>query len=1011
MKKLSLVLFMIILTMSFVVAEGTFEAIVHPTAGDLSDDFGNGTTYIVESDWYQYNYDDAYIYRYNENREDVISQGYDYNVGDLKGDKYHFTFRLYSDGSWGKSGIQINDINTSHIDFGFALYNTYRTGSRHNRRYYNQFEYYVNGTRHTFDIENSDIYFTYDFLLTRKDNNTFDIVIEIQDYYGNGIHSFEVENVVLNTIYPSLWVERNKSAYYYDFDASYVKSTMYGAIFTSLYQDGEELYFEYGITEDHIIDVKLIYSEDTTFDTTGVTDQIIDLPSSKKITVTDDMKVGGYLGIFGKSNGSPTLVDYKEIKYLNEPQNFYYVPTGTTGEFKFRWDAVEHATGYKLVYGSGTSEKVIYPDALTATNTQFTITDPTKMSIVAKSPSPGGVGDSVSISVNAEEGPLDPVTNLNGTIVKRTVEEDGEDVDKYFVDLSWNEYAGATEYTIVRNTTGDQYPVLAVVNDAIEYSDPLTSQFLRINYKIKTKIGEKVSPYSDVLTIENKVKDVFYNFDDVNELVKLYWEPIDEAMGYKVFTSINPDMSDETSVRFDVTSDENAADFIEHSFAFDKDDTQNRYIQVQAYHKNDSGDIDIESARTNILTLDYTRNNMVRDFKADYKANSNQVTLSWSALENANSYALYIGDSPTSLEMHEIVSSLNYLYRLGADDGSSLYFAIQGLHTNGSFVLSNPIVVETFTKDFVQNLSSKFDESTSSAKLRWNTQNRADGYVIYKNDVAVNTTPITSNNYVLTGAAEGDKVYVKAVMNYDSKTYYTLPSNITTLVASDSDIAIDTEEYIAEKHYGSPLEFNVEFDINRDASRLYDVSAQFVLTNDMQVNNGVRELLASYIYPEIVSVKIVDLDGVSYDMPYTLSIESGMMIEGQMVGDAGYVMTVELPDTNTRYLQKGTKLSIRLKTDFRFTDIVFSDLKTLGRNYPLMELPFYIENAESALNGAAIVKEGTLIRQYDANFLDDSTFVDATLSYNLTDNDFNNRVTNSEIIDFGFKNKRLIIGE
>jgi hypothetical protein len=388
---------------------------------------------------------------------------------------------------------------------------------------------------------------------------------------------------------------------------------------------------------------------------------------------------------------------------------------------------------------------------------------------------------------------------------------------------------------------------------------------------------------------------------------------------------------------------------------------------------------------------------MVKDFKHEYASNSRQVRLSWSKLDGASVYAIYVGTSPDNMVKIDTVPTLEYIYRLKVDDPNTLYMAVQGLSSDIEYVRTNPKVVQTFIYDQVENLSANYNASTSKAEVRWNYLYRADGYELYKNgtkiDPGTSDGLIHSNSFELSNVNQNDTLIVKGIMNVDENKYYSKASNEVVVIDSESDIKISTVDSIQNKIYGDPLAFELDFDIKRDASKLYRVNVELVLNNLFSPTDST--MLAEFVYPKLEDVEIVDTSNNSLNVTYSSEISTGRMIDGTMNGNAGYSVVISIPDNQTNYLSKDKKLRVDLRTDFRLTD-------TIVRNssYARMELPFHIEEQIAAIENALTTP-----------VFSDGTYIDAIISYKLEDSDTAETYTKYQRIDFDFVNKRMLIGE
>lgn len=967
MKKKILTLFIVVfLLISPLYGENDEIAVVLPN-GDVAYDNFSGSTiddkWHTSSSWFQNNG----FYNNYSNKNTYAYQAYNFNVGVLKSDYYRFKTKVYAGNNSYWSGFAISDQAMSNPDLKISVVKS-KTFNYGNKR--NQLTLKMGNATQVMNLtKNFNAYYYFEIILNRvNDSNKFNVEIKVYDTSNNLLGSRSANNVTLDAIYPTFWVKKDKWGDYYEYNA-YIKPNLSDVTFSKLHQNGDQIEFDYLEESDDYDSVELFYSTDEDVTTDG-SDMKISFDSSKKFTITEAMKNGGYFGVVGKSGSSYGPIDKRPFNYLNTPTNFYYVPTGTEKKYKYTWDAVPGATSYRLVYQGSTTEYV-YTSNTTITNTQFDITDPTKMSIIAKGPSAIVGNDHVSESVSAVEGTLSPVDNFTGAIVKRIV----DDEEKYFVDFSWNTYDGASEYIIVRNNGLGDYSVIADGLTSTVYSDLLSSQFIALNYKIKAVVSGKYSAYTDALTIKNKVKNVIYNFNDTDHVVNIFWEPISEATSYKVYVSKNPDMSSAEVYTVNVADDENTQDIVSYAYPFEVDDDANRYVQIEAWKDSVSSD------KTDIITVDFSRNNIVKNLKYEYTPNTYQVKVSWDALEGATNYAVWVGTSPTDLTLIKTVPTLDYIYNIQNSDPNTLYMAVQGIDAGGSFIKSNPLVISTFIKDSVTSLSANLENGT--ATLRWNSLFRADGYQVYKNNVLVNTSEITSTTYTLTNASENDTVKIRGIMKNGENTYYSQFSNTVTLVKSSNDINISAsdENAFSKKIYGSPMDLELDILNNLPSSELYDVEVKIILKNLYTVDGGNINPIMSYVFPEIQWVTVA-----GNDVGYVTDIISERIVEGSNAGDAGYTVVISLVN-NDNNITTGKTLNIGLKTDLRFD----SSVAIPGNK---QELPFNITDVIS-----------TLENTYGADYFANNTNLEAIISYKLSPSS-DEIHTKAQIIDFNFEKKK-----
>lgn len=964
----------------------------------------------------------------NLNKDTYIYQNIDYNSNpSTLSDKYEFMFVIDHENIYGPnpySGIGVstgplNDNSTTNDKIWInQIKEEYIWDSWNIIAVKRTFEYRIGNLSSSFHIQEApdtlNIY-TYRITLERVNATNFIPTVEVirpngeiisfdKSKYVDGSSTSKQNSVTLSSMYPNMFIDSRDDAKFLSFSAKHKASVENRVVVSDLFHVGEVGYINFKDEQNVFNDFEVRFSADeqiTEEDELVVTTKVTyDGKELFVFPLTTSMVSGGYFGVIGSNDSETSVSIAAEFIYLNEPDNFQYITTSDKGIYKFVWDAVDNAQLYYLNY-NGNLQPVVVKDPL---KENFSVTwygqyiaAPSEVKLFAQRESGVSRSDSTSNIATPNKGQLDPVENLSGAIIKKTIEEE----EKYFVDLTWKKYDGAFSYKIDRDIGNSTFVELTTINKVgdndpgISYSDPLTSQFLKLNYRIQAKVGDELTTYSDTFVVENKVKDVFYNFDDSGHedetkgYVNLYWKPIDEAKGYSVFLSKNDEMlNDEIQTNILKDNLETSGDYLTYRFEFDKNDKDNRYVQVQAYSD------DIKSGKTDVMEIDYSRNRMVKDLQYTYTPNSRQILLSWSKLEEASNYGVWVGADPKKLKLVDTTIATDYAYRLKIDDPNTQYIAIQGLTSESSFVLSHPLVVDTFEKDYVENLIPIRGDD-NSLYLRWNNLFRADGYKLYKQDVEVDLDVddniIRTNAILVDNVLLGDEFYVRGVIEDGENEYLSKPSNQIVVADSNSDINITTVDSIEKKIYGSPLEFEIDFKVERDINRLYDVQVEIGLDNLIDTTDT---LLATYVYPEIVGVSIIDNFGNSTDITYDMSIETGRVVNGVLNGEGGYKIIVKPHEVESVYLSEDYTLRIKLKTDYRFSDKLMSEI-----SYARMELPFYI------------TKQIEMFEEtYGSGFLNSGTHIDAILSYKLTTDSTDAEVV-SKSLEFAFENKTIILGE
>jgi hypothetical protein len=997
MKKIILIVVLICILPVIVFGITDEESVELPNGISASDTFDSKDTtrwsFTNSSDWYT---SGGKLLDYDWGSEQFAYQTYDYNNGALKSTYYRFELEVEGGRYYTKTGFAINDnINfTSDDSKKIEIAKNNRNQDKKNRFYTN-----LDGTeRNTNVTDGTNKIYKYVVELTRKeDTNDFEVDINVYDGQ-NWVLTKSDSNITLNQIYISLWVPKDYEGKFRDFKAYYIPVSKQVSSFTKIQQDGDIIELDW-VTNQAVFDTSIVvFSKDSDINFDG-SDSIIYSGSSSKeskdISITSDMKQGGYFGVIGKSGSEFGVSSSAEYVYLDEPSAFGYGVAISDKKYKFNWEPVDLAEGYVIKDGSYTYNR----DADTTTITLSNISNPGSVTIEAVRPSSVGTADSYSTVLNATFGNLDPVSGFYGTL------NDG------LINLNWDSYNGADEYILVRNNGLGDFSVVADDITSLSYQDALNNEHVQLQYKLKAKVSSVFTNYTDIVAVLNVVKNIEAEFDDSQGEVDLSWDAIADATSYKVYISTSSVMTNP----LEYTTTEN-----DYSFDFLSDDTTDRYVQIEAINGT------LVSSKNQPFKIDYSRNNPVTGLTSTYNANDSFITVDWDDLANAIEYKVYVGETSVSMDFAGTISSSEFIYTVKTDDPDRLYFKVQGVGVSSDFILSQSTSAETYTIDLVQNLSLNVTIPTSGntenhdatyVDLHWSELFRSDKYIVeYDFDPTIGDsiyTPIevntTSARVDVGSLLGGTKVYfrVKGI-------YGTYDSSYSMVVDTDDvgKVLIDTAnaDSVINKYYNKPMEFSIDLKIGED--KVYDSTIEVDLHNIFVGTTS--NLLASYVYPQITSVTYGEYVGASFNelpIDHNITIKTGHKINNVFNPDAGYKVIIEVTDVDeSNKLIKDKILRVNIKTDLRFNTTgpyANSDESILynsGTNYKIMELPFHI------LDQIAAVELAISNRYSITNQVTDNTSIDVLMSY-ATASGSSTRYAKYFPITFEFKNKNAIIGE
>ncbi len=949
------------------------EAVILPNNIEAYDTFNNLNSFrwsLTTSDWKIKDDKQGTYLRINEGSSKRFAyQPFNYNNAELKSDYYRFKVRVdgNDNNTWSSFGIHDSLTFVGSTTPKMSVVKSYTKYKNKKDKLY--FDYDLSTGIQWTMVRSDDTYFSYEFILRRDGvGNRFDIVLNVYDDHNNLLFTDSENNVLLNSIYPVFWVEENSKGYFHEFEAYHVPEDIDSVVFDRLQQDGNKINVDWHSVGDTPDAVKLFFSDDEIIDYDS---DILVTVSSNEFNISEEMKENGYFAVVGYEDGKygePTIVPFN---YLSPVSNFIYVPTNTPGRYKFTWDAVVGAQIYMFDFGPSIP---LDGNQLTATED---VVDPSLVAIYAKKASSVYPDDSYSEVSTAEKGNLGPVQNFNATVVQD------------YVALSWSQYPEASSYKLYRSDANGKFGALNDIITTTTFNDPLDSNFLRLNYNITAIVGGEESVMTTTVSLGNKVKNLNAVFNDVTSQVEVTWDSIDQANKYRVYMSENEDMSDATTVEVDTIS---------YAFAFDKNDKINKYIQVEAmYLDEETPSNNIYSDKTDIMTIDFSRNNAISGIVPTYIANTYEIDLRWNELTGATAYNILVGDSPATLNYIETVVDESYTYRLKNTDKNKLYFSIQGVSASQNFVQSEPVSTVTFEKDIVENLSVNYNGGTKKAEVRWNSLLRAEKYIL---TAGTNSYEVTGNTKVLENIAIGTNLTVKGVKTEDSLAIYSQPSNTVTAVDVEYDIQIEPVSSIANKPYGQPIELELKVTVNKPGVDLNTVSLEFDLKNI--VEPGTDEVIASYIYPEIMSVTVNGVNNVDY----LTTVKSGQVLNGVMNADGGYTVKILFSDAVDNHIETGSTIVVMLKTDLRFDNLDGDSMDSIlyikpSESFAQMELPFHIEGQIAALETSLGY----------GPFIQEEARIDVIFSYKTSTEASATTYTQYQLINYDFKDKELIIGE
>ena len=372
--------------------------------------------------------------------------------------------------------------------------------------------------------------------------------------------------------------------------------------------------------------------------------------------------------------------------------------------------------------------------------------------------------------------------------------------------------------------------------------------------------------------------------------VVLSWSAVSNASGYEIYRDGNLVASIDT-----------------HSFS------QNNLADgTYLYEVASINDYGISEARASVsVSVDQLPPAAPRDLKASVSASS--VSLSWSAVDEANSYRVYRDDS-----LLGTVSS-NSFSETGLADGTYLYevSAVDGAGESSDRA-SISISVSTPPPETPANITSWVIGANVS--LSWSTVADATSYKVYRDDSLL--ASVNANSFSESNLADGTYLYeVSAVNDYgESESRVGISVSIS---AGESPPATPTNLRVSVSGSSVSLSWNIVSDasgyrVYRDSSLLESVNTNSFTDSDLADATYLYEVSAINAYGESASKASVSatINNTSPTAPTNLS--------ASVNADSVNLTWDEVADATSYNVYRDSSL-IASPTTNAFTDTALAD--------------------------------------------------------------------------------------
>lgn len=944
MKKIIFVLLILILTLSGVYAENSAEeAVILPNGLSAADSFNGRITDRWYSDYInEWSFSGGNMYSDDNFYTKYLYQPFDYNSGDLKSNYYRFVLTFKRDKNvYETAGLVFKQSPTNdNIAVGSVisrgkLYYAPNWKSKNSSR---------TKTEKTYSLE---------YILERQgDSNVFEVTSNL--YKGSSLERTKTTTNTLNKIYPTIYSYKNLTGKFTDFKAYSVPLLNDSIEFTSLKQIKDEIEVQWSVDTTIYDSVKVVHSTDANINFSSDTLLYNGSSSANLRTDLNNLK-DGYIGIIAYTANQYSQEAVMAFEYLEGPDTFGYAFTDVEDAYKYTWLPVEGASEY-IVAG-----QVRYPG--NETITLYNIENPETVALSAKKPATVGSGFSESIEVNASLGSLVPVENLTYQI------NDDQ------ISMTWDHYPGRDYYQVLSINESNTFSIVdddLVIN---QYQDTLTNKKVILKYKVKARVAGLLTLDSEILEVKNIVKNINHSFNYSSQTIDVTWDDILDADRYSIRVSSHSDMSSST----EVTTENNG-----FSHPYVTDSTANQYVEITA--------ISSDGTSTPVIyEVDMSLNQTVDNLNATYTPNSNGVSISWQAINNAIEYHVfkedtYIGKTNTTSFYGLIENS----------DQDLIHYSVQAYTTTDILFKSDQVSTTTFSKDVVLDLTATYDETVL---VEWASLNRAESYLleISENSDMSSASQLevenTSYNYVIPGnAAETLYFRVRGLYGLVTSNYSNIASSSTS-----TDLVLTEDTSLADKYYNEEMKFDLDFNLER---QIYDPIITITLPNTLHPETD--ELILKYVFPEVVSVS------ASSALSYTSTVKTGLNIDGVFNSNGGYEVVIRIDDDRD-FLGNST-ITAQVKTDLMFENSTRTDPNSIlyvngSYAYTWMELPFYILNQVNRLDNYINSQVVEDIEPISAN-----DYFTVRLSYKHNESDIirHSLVKN---IYYSFKNRNIIRGE
>ena len=419
------------------------------------------------------------------------------------------------------------------------------------------------------------------------------------------------------------------------------------------------------------------------------------------------------------------------------------------------------------------------------------------------------------------------------------------------VSLSWFAIAGASSYTLYRGTTAGNESESAIASGVTDttFTNIGLSNGTPYFYKIAAINAYGVSPLSNEASATPSISagppaaPTCLAAQGGKNQVALSWTSVAGATSYNVYRGSKPGQESAIALTTNITATTYTNTGLTNGNLY--------YYKVAAVNENGKSSLSFEAGAT--------PNNIVPTAPINAFAipGNNCITLTWSVVSGAASYAIYSSVVPNAERDPAVVSGLTATvtsYTInGLINGLTYYFKVVSNTSNGARMgISNeastaPQAVTLFAPLIPMVLTAK--AGVQQIALTWRASQYAAGYNVYRGTTADGesatpiATTITTTSYTDTALINGIKYYYKvASVNYIDTSALSAEASATAITVSVHSLISNTLQIYPNPAKSNLTIENVPVNANitvftADGKMITQVKSTSKKTLDLNVSN------------------------------------------------------------------------------------------------------------------------------------------------------------------------------